>query len=216
MWNQLHKQPALLHYEKQRLKDQRAVEQLTRTEQSEMHAGRSAIKTVADLRAKGGAMTKADKAVVKCTLISCSTGTEVEDKVVGRQAETFSYKGKKSCRRCYRSELDAALEHGTGRILPTARDCAELLVEEMSLTTKGKRVAAGGKQHENKDYTINRSFYRVWDTKNPLPRAGLKEAGAIEGTRTHYCYAAISTPGIMSTTQSLTPHCPSAFAPHSS
>jgi hypothetical protein len=125
-------------------------------------------------------------------------------------------KGGRECRRCYRSELDAALEHGTGRILPTARDCAELLVEEMSLTTKGKRVAAGGNQHENKDYTINRSFYRVWDTKNPLPRAGLKEAGAIEGTRTHYCYAAISTPGIMSTTQSLTPHCPSAFAPHSS
>ena len=41
-------------------------------------------------------MTKADKAVVKCTLISCSTGTEVEDKVLGRQAEAFSYKGKKS------------------------------------------------------------------------------------------------------------------------
>ena len=41
-------------------------------------------------------MTKADKAVVKCTLISCSTGTEVEDKVLGRQAEAFSYKGWKS------------------------------------------------------------------------------------------------------------------------
>ena len=59
-------------------------------------------------------------------------------------------------------------------------------------------AAAGGKQQENRDYTISRSFYRVWDKQNPLPRVGLKEAGAIEGTRSHYCYAAISTAGEVS------------------
>jgi hypothetical protein len=40
-------------------------------------------------------------------------------------------------------------EKGTGRILPTARDCVKLLVNEMALTAKGKRVTAGGKAQEN-------------------------------------------------------------------
>jgi hypothetical protein len=64
--------------------------------------------------------------------------------------------GGRQCARCYRSELDASNSTGTGRILPTTRSCMELLEEEMTLTQKGKRVEAGGKQHENKNYTINK------------------------------------------------------------
>jgi hypothetical protein len=51
--------------------------------------------------------------------------------------------------------MGAAAEKDTGRILPTARDCVKLLVNEMTVTAKGKRVAAGGKAQENKNYTVH-------------------------------------------------------------
>lgn len=105
--------------------------------------------------------------------------------------------GGQQCKRCYRSEMDAAAEKGTGKILPRTRDCVQLLEEEMSLTAKGKRAAAGGKAPENKNYTVHRRFFRCWDKDNPIPRVGQKEADAIPGTLSHYCFAAVSGPGKM-------------------
>jgi hypothetical protein len=74
----------------------------------------------------------------------------------------------------------------------------ELLQNEMLLTQKGKRVGADGKQHENRNYTIRRRSFRCWDKANPISRqGGAKEADAIPGTLSHYCFGAWSGSGVM-------------------
>ena len=53
------------------------------------------------------------------------------------------------------------------------------------------------RRQENKNYTVHRRYFRCWDEDNPIPRVGQKEADAIPGTMSHYCFAAISAPGKM-------------------
>eukprot|EP00935_MAST-01C_sp_MAST-1C-sp1_P000947 g947.t1 len=138
-------------------------------------------------------------------LVSCAREAETNIRQLNCAATNhfggnWDAQGGQQCRRCYRSEKDAAAATGTGQILPRARDCMELLEKEMSQTAKMKRATAGGKAPENKDYTIHRRFFRCWDKENPIPREdklGQKESSAIPGTLSHYCYGAISTAGKM-------------------
>jgi hypothetical protein len=66
----------------------------TKEQSAAMHVGYAAQNTVKEIRAKKAKMTTVDKQVLQTTLISCSTGTEAEDKVLlAQQAEFFGYRG---------------------------------------------------------------------------------------------------------------------------
>jgi hypothetical protein len=82
---ELQKRPALKQYA--------GAPQFSTEQQAAMHAGYAAQKTVEEIREKGPKMTMVDKSVLKCTGISCSTGTEAQDRVLGRQAHFFGYHG---------------------------------------------------------------------------------------------------------------------------
>ena len=82
---------------------------LSRDERGQLYAGRAAMDTVQTLRKKGAKMTNQDKVVVKATLVSCSTGTEAKEGVLGRQADLFGYNGKKGKRK-FKEFVGAKLE----------------------------------------------------------------------------------------------------------
>ena len=107
-WNALHELPSVKKLEAERLKHKR-VQLLSREERGQLYAGRAAMDTVQTLRKKGAKMTNQDKVVVKATLVSCSTGTEAKEGVLGRQADLFGYNGKKGKRK-FKEFVGAKLE----------------------------------------------------------------------------------------------------------